>query len=91
MPILQCPRCRAAAPFKELRNARCKACGLEPANTNPHVLDLLDVSVGDRVRKGEIIGLIGKTGRATGPHLCWRLNWFQERLDPHLAAPPMKG
>ena len=47
------------------------------------------VRIGDRVEKGGVIGLIGKTGRATGPHLCWRLNWFQERLDPQLAAPPM--
>jgi murein DD-endopeptidase MepM/ murein hydrolase activator NlpD len=51
----------------------------------------LDVKVGDTVEKGQVIGLIGKTGRATGPHLCWRLNWFAERLDPQLAAPPMPG
>lgn len=51
----------------------------------------LDVKVDDMVEKGQIIGLIGKTGRATGPHLCWRLNWFQERLDPQLVAPPMPG
>lgn len=51
----------------------------------------LDVKVGDTVEKGAVIGAIGKTGRATGPHLCWRLNWFQERLDPQLAAPPMPG
>ena len=51
----------------------------------------LDVKVGDTVEKGQVIGLVGKTGRATGPHLCWRLNWFAERLDPQLAAPPMPG
>lgn len=49
----------------------------------------MDVKVGDRLVRGDILGAVGKTGRATGPHLCWRLNWFQERLDPQLAAGPM--
>lgn len=47
----------------------------------------IDVKVGDRLAKGDVIGAIGHTGRATGPHLCWRLNWFQERLDPALVLP----
>jgi len=49
----------------------------------------LDVKVGDTVTQGEMIGAVGKTGRATGPHLCWRLNWFQERLDAALVVPAM--
>lgn len=49
----------------------------------------LDAKVGDRIAKGDVIGAVGKTGRATGPHLCWRLNWFQERLDASLVVPEM--
>ena len=46
LPILQCPRCRAAAPFRDLRVPRCSTCGLEPASTATGVLDLIDVAVG---------------------------------------------
>lgn len=44
----------------------------------------IDVKVGERVEQGQIIGAVGKTGRATGPHLHWGLNWFNVRLDPLL-------
>jgi len=40
------------------------------------------VAAGETVRRGQRIGLVGATGRATGPHLHWTLNWFQVRLDP---------
>jgi SAM-dependent methyltransferase len=46
LPILQCPRCRTAAPFRDPRHPRCATCGLEPAATTPGVLDLIDVAVG---------------------------------------------
>ena len=45
-------------------------------------MDEIFVSVGDHVKKGEIIGTVGSSGRSTGPHLDVRLNWFGERLDP---------
>jgi murein DD-endopeptidase MepM/ murein hydrolase activator NlpD len=40
------------------------------------------VNVGDHVKKGDIVGTIGTSGRSTGPHLDIRLNWFGTRLDP---------
>ncbi|MCC3303436.1 M23 family metallopeptidase [Sneathiella sp. HT1-7] len=47
-------------------------------------LSKLDVMPGQFVRQGERIGEVGSTGRSTGPHLDWRINWFSERLDPEL-------
>ncbi|HLL21832.1 MAG TPA: methyltransferase domain-containing protein [Kofleriaceae bacterium] len=46
LPILQCPRCRRAAPFADLRAPRCTSCGLEPA-LGSGFLDMLDVSIGE--------------------------------------------
>ena len=40
------------------------------------------VKKNDKIHKGDVIGLIGSTGRSTGPHLDWRINWFDQRLDP---------
>ncbi len=45
-------------------------------------LESVMVSVGDKINQGDIIGTVGSTGRSTGPHLDFRLNWFQTRLDP---------
>ena len=45
------------------------------------------VKVGDQVKRGAVIGLLGQTGRATGPNTHWGLNWFQLKLDPSLSTP----
>lgn len=50
-------------------------------------LHSVSVKVGQRVKQGEQIGTVGATGRATGPHLDWRLNWFDVRLDPQRLLP----
>ena len=42
------------------------------------------VKVGDKVSKGQLVAAVGSSGRATGPHLDWRINWFNMRLDPAL-------
>jgi murein DD-endopeptidase MepM/ murein hydrolase activator NlpD len=50
------------------------------------------VDIGSVVKQGDVIGLVGQTGRATGPHVHWGMNWFQVRLDPSRStrtpAPP---
>jgi murein DD-endopeptidase MepM/ murein hydrolase activator NlpD len=45
--------------------------------------------VGDEVKQGDVIAKSGDTGRATGAHLDWRMNYFEVRVDPELLAPPM--
>ncbi len=47
-------------------------------------LSRIDVKVGDSVEQGQVIGAVGATGRATGPHLHWGMNWFDTRIDPLL-------
>jgi murein DD-endopeptidase MepM/ murein hydrolase activator NlpD len=44
------------------------------------------VKAGEAVKRGQTIGLIGATGRATGPHLHWAMNWFEVRIDPSLST-----
>ena len=45
-------------------------------------MDKIFVNKGDHIKKGDIVGTIGTSGRSTGPHLDIRLNWFGTRLDP---------
>lgn len=47
-------------------------------------LSRIDVKVGDRVTQGQVVGAVGATGRATGPHLHWGMSWFDVRVDPLL-------
>jgi len=47
-------------------------------------LSRIDVKVGDAVKQGDVIAAVGATGRATGPHLHWGMNWFDTRIDPLL-------
>ena len=53
-----------------------------------HLSEVL-VEVGDEVTAGNLLGKVGATGRATGPHLDWRMSWFDQRIDPQLLVPPM--
>ena len=44
----------------------------------------ISVKTGQFVERGEPIAKVGSTGRSTGPHLDWRMNWYNIRIDPQL-------
>jgi len=52
-------------------------------------LSRIDVKPGDRVAAGQVIGAVGATGRATGPHMHWSLKWMGTLVDPQLVAGDM--
>lgn len=60
------------------------------SSTFIHLSEIL-VKKGELVNPGKVIAKIGATGRATGPHLDWRINWFNQRLDPALVLPEKQG
>lgn len=62
--------------------------GSEVSSTFLHLSKVV-VEVGTQVQPGDLVGEVGATGRATGPHLDWRMNWRNRRVDPQLLVPPM--
>jgi murein DD-endopeptidase MepM/ murein hydrolase activator NlpD len=49
----------------------------------------VDVTVGQHVEQGDVVGAVGATGRVTGPHLHWGMNWYDTAIDPQLLVGPM--
>ncbi|HEB95204.1 MAG TPA: M23 family metallopeptidase [Sedimenticola thiotaurini] len=47
------------------------------------------VKPGQRVRRGQVVAEVGRSGRVTGAHLDWRMNLRKARVDPQLLAGPM--
>ena len=62
--------------------------GFGVSSTLMHLSKVL-VEVGDEVKPGDSVAEVGAGGRATGPHLDWRMNWFKARIDPQLLVEPM--
>ncbi|MCG8394430.1 MAG: M23 family metallopeptidase, partial [Pseudomonadales bacterium] len=58
------------------------------SSTFIHLSKIL-VTQGQEVRQGQAIAEVGASGRATGPHLDWRMNWFEFRVDPQLLVGEM--
>ena len=63
--------------------------GLNVNSTFLHLSEI-KVSIGDKVSRGQLIGFSGNTGRSTGPHLDWRIDWDGKRLDAEMLAGPIK-
>lgn len=57
-------------------------------STLMHLSKLL-VQPGEIVTQGQPVAEVGASGRATGPHLDWRMNWFDQRVDPQTLVPEM--
>ena len=64
--------------------------GLNINSTFLHLSEI-NVNVGDRIGRGDFIGRSGDTGRSTGPHLDWRIDWNGKRLDAEMLAGPMNN
>ena len=64
--------------------------GYGVSSTMIHLSEVL-VEKGQTVKQGDPVAKVGASGRATGPHLDWRLNWFEEKLDPVTVVPQMAG
>ena len=47
-------------------------------------LSRIAVEEGEWVDQGQMIGRVGASGRATGPHLHWGMEWFDRHIDPRL-------
>ena len=47
-------------------------------------LSAIDVAEGERLERGQVLGLVGATGRVTGPHLHWSVSLNGYRVDPEL-------
>ena len=54
-------------------------------------LSEVTVQVGDELAPGDPLGAVGATGRATGPHLDWRMSWRDRRIDPQLLVSAMEA
>jgi len=78
----------AAAPFTLEGNLLMIDHGMGLNSAFLH-LSRIDVKVGDHVAQGQVVGAIGATGRATGPHLHWGMKWHDARIDPLLLAGAM--
>ena len=53
-----------------------------------HGQGLIEVKQGQQIHQGEVLGLVGKTGRVTGPHLHWGMSLNNARVDPQLFLKP---
>ena len=57
------------------------------SSTLMHLSEVL-VKEGDRVEQGQLVAKSGASGRASGPHLDWRMNWFGEHIDARKLVSP---
>lgn len=79
----------AASPFSLEGNLLMIDHGMGLNSAFLHCSQIL-VREGEAVTQGQVIGRIGTTGRATGPHLHWSIKWRDSRLDPLLFTGPMR-